>query len=1400
MCELVLIHFKRIFAILMVALITLAYPSAIWSFAEGEETAAPEQEQLELNAEEDSAKSEDKASPTKKSVSRREFQKIDVKIYWDDNYEAETRPEKLEVELYKVNNPDEVVDTLTLTKENKDKNNDWRWNGSFKDIPVFDSNEEYIEYRYRLKEVPTDYNVEERHDGFNLSYTKTALIIYKRWQDYGFESHRPSNISFEVYDMNDTSSPLETKTFESAPRDKYEQKIVITGLEQPNSDNNWIEYGIKEVLDTDEYMCYLDRHYDDGGYRKLGLSVAKDSTESTIVSGTEFDAYNSYVNGGHYLSISERIRNMVPTNASDTLDFVAEFSNLKPNETYTYLTGQDNPSSTPKISTFSSDSTGKAKVEFSLKNREGAYFVNLPESYKYNVTQKKNSYMGDLYGPDIQIVKESLEDVLTTGEKEATENVHLEFTNYISSTGVAISKYVDSGRPDDEFTFEVELNNLEPNKTYTGFKFKFNAMPLDEKLLLKAIVMPDESNEQFKIIDNISITADANGHWAGTIKLKNNEVWYLEDIADTATARVIEKAAKDYISSLEIYGNSPETITKANEEPNLDLDSGVVSAVPNRILRFAFTNSAENGNLYLDKKVDGMRINPDDEFTFIVRLSGLTPGETYEYTKGKSFDDFEVTRPWYPPVELNSINDRLLKLKNVPSFTADENGNAEVEITLKQDEGIIFKNLPEGYSYEITEKWNSSYEPYAVAYKINMNGGISEDWNTGRSHDYDGYTIDSNGNVRSNNTLVRFSNYSRLHNVYVGKTQVGGDLNDIFDYKLEAGNLQPNQTYNYFFTDAKTARLEEGINGTRYEDDSELTPNPPVSEMSSFTTDENGFADVDFQLKGGQVAVFLLPENSQYRVTELDTKDYTALVTTTTYSTDGGGEVARLALQSAVSEKIWRPEYEEEAPKYQLNNLYDPISWPKHGIASTSMYYNSQHIGGYDTIRHYGEDYIEFKNISDNRILTLDKKVVGNNSDNSAYTFDIDIEGLTPNETSVVRTETTPEKDNIPAVQDDTEYVTLTYDPNGGTGSPVQMKVPKGSAAMIQDSMFTKSGEMFKCWKDANDREYYPYDSMNIRKDTTLYAQWGSGLKLNYNIPDELKSPYEIKPIRTYWESYTLPSRDMYAYTLKSWNTKADGSGTNYDVGYQWTPESGCLTLYAQWERIPDTYTITVNENYGKNRTYPVCAKHEGEAIGSFPIGRRIGYRIASFNTKADGSGETYNSDTPMPAHDITLYAQWVKGGTIKKTPSPSLKSIGAPSLNLKAEAQANPTEIVADENGKYHGTFTLKNGERLTLIIPQGCTYKITEKANGCVASYEIKEYEGSVVASKENTADNTDLATDVMTLNNNTNTTFTNTWINVAPPTGQEKTSLLLIGVCACLGVALALLLKTIQTKKTV
>ncbi|MDD5060658.1 MAG: InlB B-repeat-containing protein [Candidatus Marinimicrobia bacterium] len=123
-------------------------------------------------------------------------------------------------------------------------------------------------------------------------------------------------------------------------------------------------------------------------------------------------------------------------------------------------------------------------------------------------------------------------------------------------------------------------------------------------------------------------------------------------------------------------------------------------------------------------------------------------------------------------------------------------------------------------------------------------------------------------------------------------------------------------------------------------------------------------------------------------------------------------------------------------------------------------------------------------------------------------------------------------------------------------------------------------------------------------------------------------------------------------YTFSTWNTAANGSGTNRAPAGTWNIGAANVTLYAQW--VIKTYAVMYNANGGSGTMTDNNSPYDSNSTvtvlsNSFT---RVGYNFDSFNTAANGSGTEYAPAATFDiAGNITLYAQWnIKTYTIDST------------------------------------------------------------------------------------------------------------------------------------------------------
>ena len=154
-----------------------------------------------------------------------------------------------------------------------------------------------------------------------------------------------------------------------------------------------------------------------------------------------------------------------------------------------------------------------------------------------------------------------------------------------------------------------------------------------------------------------------------------------------------------------------------------------------------------------------------------------------------------------------------------------------------------------------------------------------------------------------------------------------------------------------------------------------------------------------------------------------------------------------------------------------------------------------------------------------------------------------------------------------------------------------------------------------------------------------FYANGGSGTPVN---PIFATGNARIKiPACTFTKN---------GYLFTGWNTKVDGSGTNYKANY--STYGRPKKLYAQWKKSRCEVTFMLNGGtlaYGSNeyedqytRTYSFSAVNNPAYI--MPKADSVvrnGYRFGGWYKEEDFSGNPVTQITFDTAEDMTLYAKW---------------------------------------------------------------------------------------------------------------------------------------------------------------
>jgi uncharacterized repeat protein (TIGR02543 family) len=234
---------------------------------------------------------------------------------------------------------------------------------------------------------------------------------------------------------------------------------------------------------------------------------------------------------------------------------------------------------------------------------------------------------------------------------------------------------------------------------------------------------------------------------------------------------------------------------------------------------------------------------------------------------------------------------------------------------------------------------------------------------------------------------------------------------------------------------------------------------------------------------------------------------------------------------------------------------------------------------------------------------------------------------------------------------------TVNFDANGGIGvTPASQTVQEDKTIDLPvKGGLTRNGYTFVGWYDNEKGETYdsgkPYTPTG---NITLYAKWKP---ITYTVTyrsNAADAEGSMAPSEhTYDVSQDLTPNDYSrtGYNFAGWNSKNDGTGTNYSDRQSVKNLSSIggttVTLYAQWK--PITYTVTYRSNAADAEGTMGDSSHTYGVDGKLTKNKytRTGYIFAGWNTKMDGKGTDYTDEqnvknlSPIGGATVTLYAKW---------------------------------------------------------------------------------------------------------------------------------------------------------------
>ena len=314
----------------------------------------------------------------------------------------------------------------------------------------------------------------------------------------------------------------------------------------------------------------------------------------------------------------------------------------------------------------------------------------------------------------------------------------------------------------------------------------------------------------------------------------------------------------------------------------------------------------------------------------------------------------------------------------------------------------------------------------------------------------------------------------------------------------------------------------------------------------------------------------------------------------------------------------------------------------------------------------------------------------------------------------------------------------ITLDANGGVfvkgadgsnSTKLTVSVASGENYNFSNIGVKKDGYTLTGWKQVTGSGagtiYTPANGLkNVSSDMSLEAVWEETkytIIAHSNLPvgDATKEFKDVKYTENVASNLSqwIDSLNYKGGTLNGWNTKADGTGTFYEVSNVKGASNNGTTveLYAQYksETIYISYRSNA-EGKGVTGTMSQQSVEYGKRFSLTENGYAIkGFSFVGWNTKADGTGvpyvdgQTFVPGSGYPAEtSLTLYAQW---------------SANAVLVTLDPNGGVlNTTSAVLTIDYKFGGTYKDTN---LKTFVPTKTGYTFAgwnTKADGTGTAYK--------------------------------------------------------------------------------
>ena len=228
------------------------------------------------------------------------------------------------------------------------------------------------------------------------------------------------------------------------------------------------------------------------------------------------------------------------------------------------------------------------------------------------------------------------------------------------------------------------------------------------------------------------------------------------------------------------------------------------------------------------------------------------------------------------------------------------------------------------------------------------------------------------------------------------------------------------------------------------------------------------------------------------------------------------------------------------------------------------------------------------------------------------------------------------------------------------------------SGQTFSDKGWTNTGHTMAGWAKNRNAVTKDYNTLSGVADTwinsyapniNLYAVWSlNTYTISYNANGGSGAPTVQTKTHDIDLTLTTSTPTRSGYTFDGWNTKSDGSGTNYSAGGKFTTNAN-TTLYAKWKQ--STYTLRYNDNGGSGCSMKTKTITKGSKLGTLCRPSRSGYWYFEgwyYNGTKYTEYTKYNDNS-----DLTLTAHWYYNEP-EPEPEPDLPCTVTTGLNCRSK------------------------------------------------------------------------------------------------------------------------------------